>query len=322
MRDLCTDEGILQSYYDGELSHEKMESVATHIAACGVCAVALREVESENGMLRASFARETELSVPTARLRARLDAAIAELQPQPQPFAERRESRSRLWLGSLAALFTNTPQRAIGFASLAAVITFAVIFGVNALRRSPVSSPANSASTNTEHQQVAVTMPAVSETPTPQGRDKSIQSTPVTGSHVSSSGSQRNSRASMVNAGYTSRRRDAFGQLNSGSEVRKPHEELPQEINLLPGERSYLKTIAALDTDIKAGGDQALRPSLRVEYERNLAVVDQAIAATRVAAQRNPNDADAAEFLLTAYQSKIDLMNTVAQQARLTTTEH
>jgi hypothetical protein len=89
---------------------------------------------------------------------------------------------------------------------------------------------------------------------------------------------------------------------------------------LLPGERNYLKAIASLDTAIKSGGDNAMRPTLRAEYERNLQVVDEAIAQTRAVAQRNPNDKDAAEFLLSAYQSKVELMNTVAEQAQLSST--
>jgi hypothetical protein len=93
---------------------------------------------------------------------------------------------------------------------------------------------------------------------------------------------------------------------------------VPNEANhpvqLLPGEKSYLQTIARLDSAIKA--QQAMRPSLQVEYERNLAVVDRAIAATRSAAKSNPNDPDAADFMFAAYQSKVDLLNTIAD-ARL-----
>jgi hypothetical protein len=59
-----------------------------------------------------------------------------------------------------------------------------------------------------------------------------------------------------------------------------------------------------------------MRPSLQVEYERNLAVVDRAIVATRTAAKSNPNDSDAADFMFAAYQSKVDLLNTIAD-ARL-----
>jgi hypothetical protein len=88
------------------------------------------------------------------------------------------------------------------------------------------------------------------------------------------------------------------------------------KVKLLPGERSYLKTIAALDSSIKSSSNRPMRPALRAEYERNLAVVDRALAATRNAAKKNPNDPDAVEFMFTAYQSKVDLLNTVAD-ARL-----
>ena len=87
--------------------------------------------------------------------------------------------------------------------------------------------------------------------------------------------------------------------------------ETAQAVKLLPGERSYLQTIARLDTTIKAS-QKSMRPSLQVEYQRNLAVVDRAIAATRSAAKSNPNDPDAADFMFAAYQSKVDLLNTIA----------
>jgi hypothetical protein len=59
-----------------------------------------------------------------------------------------------------------------------------------------------------------------------------------------------------------------------------------------------------------------MRPALQSEYERNLAMVDRAIAATRNAAKSNPNDPEAADFMFAAYQTKVDLLNQVAE-ARL-----
>jgi hypothetical protein len=43
-----------------------------------------------------------------------------------------------------------------------------------------------------------------------------------------------------------------------------------------------------------------------------MAVADNAIAAGRLAARNNPNDPQATAFMLAAYQSKIDLMNQIA----------
>jgi len=87
--------------------------------------------------------------------------------------------------------------------------------------------------------------------------------------------------------------------------------ETANAVKLFPGERSYLKTIAALDSTIKSG-NTTMRPALQAEYERNLALVDRAIAATRSAAKNNPNDPDAADFMFAAYQSKVDLLSTIA----------
>jgi hypothetical protein len=92
-------------------------------------------------------------------------------------------------------------------------------------------------------------------------------------------------------------------------------------VKLLPGERSYLKTIAALDSTIKANGNKPMRPALQAEYERNLALVDRALAAARSAAKKNPNDPETVEFVYSAYQSKVDLLNTVAD-ARVYNREH
>jgi len=75
-------------------------------------------------------------------------------------------------------------------------------------------------------------------------------------------------------------------------------------------ERQYERAIAKLNEAIKA--QPPMRPSLQVEYEFNLALVDNAIATTRDVARKNPRDPQAAQFMLAAYQSKVDLMNQIA----------
>jgi anti-sigma factor RsiW len=75
-------------------------------------------------------------------------------------------------------------------------------------------------------------------------------------------------------------------------------------------ERQYDYAITKLNEAIKI--QPPLRPSLRVDYEYNMAVADNSIAAGRLAARNNPNDPQATAFMLAAYQSKIDLMNQIA----------
>jgi putative zinc finger protein len=80
-------------------------------------------------------------------------------------------------------------------------------------------------------------------------------------------------------------------------------------------ERQYENAIAKLNEAIQI--QAPLRPSLKVEYEYNLALINNAIATTREVARKNPNDPQASQFMLAAYQSKIDLMNQIADPRTL-----
>ena len=76
----CLDEGMLQSYFDGELSTELMERATSHLASCATCAAAASELEQESSLLSTALAAEFEASVPTERLRQRIDSAVAGMQ--------------------------------------------------------------------------------------------------------------------------------------------------------------------------------------------------------------------------------------------------
>jgi hypothetical protein len=278
------DEAKLQSYFDGELSIDMMESVTSHLASCETCAAAARELEEEAALLTTALAAEFEASVPTERLRQRIDASVL---GERVAFAQTTERRS-----GLAAFFSGLlnfgTQRTLGFASLAVVLAFAAIIGAVMMRNklaAPVAAPP----------QVAVN----ERKPNPPQ-----VITPV---------DVQNTAPVPVASVPTSR----FGGTVRPNRTSTPSASAPklQPVKLIPGERSYLQTIAKLDSTIKSN-KKAMRPSLQVEYERNLAVVDGAIAATRSAAKSNPNDPDAADFMFAAYQSKVDLLNTIAD-ARL-----
>jgi hypothetical protein len=280
----CLDEARLQSYFDGELSIELMESVTSHLASCATCAAAARELEEESALLMTALSAEFEASVPTERLRQRIDAAVSGDRYAAAQTTEKSTGLS----GFLAGLFDFGTQRALGYASLAVVLAFAAILGI--VKMKSTAGPAELAGTqppvvNKGDDRVAVAPPK--ESPS----IPAIQTTapPKQGSNL-------NPRPIKVSA--------------SSSAV-KP----APPVKLIPGERSYLQAIARLDSTIKSN-KKAMRPSLQVEYERNLAVVDRAIVATRSAAKSNPNDPDAADFMFAAYQSKVDLLNTIAD-ARL-----
>ncbi|HEX5703213.1 MAG TPA: hypothetical protein VFX97_08460 [Pyrinomonadaceae bacterium] len=85
----------------------------------------------------------------------------------------------------------------------------------------------------------------------------------------------------------------------------------PDAMSLAWQENQYQKAFSQLTEAIKA--QAPLRPSLQFEYEYNLAMIDNAIISARQGARKNPKDPLAAQSMLAAYQSKIDLMNGLVQ---------
>jgi hypothetical protein len=280
----CLDEGMLQSYFDGELPTSLMESATSHLASCASCAAAASELEEENALLSEAFALEFSESVPTERLRRRVDAAVVGLQvvrPVQQPSAVSG------FFSSLLNLFSFAPHRVLGYAALMVVLAFGVIFGLVKLRSSAPTAPENIAKNETQNSNVAVVPPQQSFNPDAGGSAPPIPPT------------------------ATSKKASGPGRVSYKSTAPKSVTPRPAPVKLIPGERAYLQTIAKLDSTIKQD-QKNMRPALQAEYQRNLAVVDGAIAATRTAAKKNPNDPDAADFMFAAYQSKVDLLNTIA----------
>ena len=283
----CLEEGILQAYFDAELATDRMECVTSHLASCLTCAAAAQALESESELLANALAPEFEGSVPTERLRRRIEAAVAGLQVVGPNVGERVAVPAlRGWWRALFELFAVRPQRVFGYASLVAVLAFAAIFAVIQLRR-PASAPQVAGGNGVQPQNP----PSPSVSPSLNVKNVGDSSTlpQAVATHV------KNRRPAPKFA----------GQDQTIAQAKLPR------VKLLPGERSYLKTIAALDSTIKTGG-RPMQPALQAEYERNLAFVDRALAAARTAAKSNPSDPDAAEFVFAAYQSKVNLLNTVA----------
>ena len=294
----CLDEAILQSYFDGELSGQQLESITSHLATCKTCAVTAREIEAETALLAAAFAPEFEAAVPTEQLRRRLDAAIAGLRTQRLPVNESSTFSVRAWLQSLVAPMSFTPQRAFGYAGLVLVLGFAAILGITQWRT--VSPGVNVASNNDSSGITKGNLappPAAVESPAPAAGGSETAATLPT-------------PAATLTRNAPVRRRPTNSATTSAENVAATRPD--DRVKLLPGERSYLQTIAKLNSTIKSN-ERPMRPSLQAEYQRNLALVDRALAATRNAAKKNPNDPDAAEFMMAAYENKVNLLNAVAE---------
>jgi hypothetical protein len=297
----CVNEGILQSYFDGELSIDMMEKVSSHLTSCLMCKRAARELENESLIVSEALEHEFALSVPSDRLRARIEAAVAERRllnpPRPSLAVDRAAPLARRWWDVVAELLAVSPQRAFAYAGVAAVILFAITFALVSFR----TKPAKNGSVVVDNGSKAA--------PAPQGPAPAPASGAVAASTPRNNAPPVQTPRPKVNS-------PRYVATNNPRPTPKPAVVESPNVKLLPGERSYLKTIAALDSSLKSDRNKPMRGALQSEYARNLAMVDRAIAATRNAAKNNPNDPDAAEFMYAAYQTKVDLLNQVAD-ARL-----
>ena len=281
----CLDEGKLQSYFDGELSIEMMESVTAHLASCVTCAAAARELEEESALLTSALAMEFEANVPTERLRERINEAVLGDRLATAQSTQRASGLA----GFFSGLLNFGTQRTLGYATLAVVLAFAAVLGVVKMRTSTVAPPqVDNTTAQAGNIQKTDNSNAVAKSSPEQVSTEPKAELPV----------QHQAPKNFVAVSY---------------KKPAPASASPQlaPVKLIPGERSYLQAIARLDSTIKSN-KKSMRPALQVEFERNLAVVDRAIAATRSAAKSNPNDPDAADFMFAAYQSKVDLLNTIA----------
>jgi len=259
MRD-CIDEGTLQAWFDGELPQALAANVTLHVNTCSQCADKARTLKAENSVLATALTPEFNQTVPTERLRQRLDARIAALNAPT-----RSKVRAPRW--TLSSLFAFRP---LAYASLAAIILLAVFLGLAYFKKN-----------NTNPNNIEVRSQNPPELPPPSPEPTIVQV------------------VDQPNLPSSPRPADNL--------KRKAPPPRTNEPSYVKQEREYQTTIARLNETFQS--KPPLRPSLRVEYEYNLALIDNAITATRDVARKNPKDPHAAQFMLAAYQSKVDLMN-------------
>ncbi|MBV9214723.1 MAG: zf-HC2 domain-containing protein [Acidobacteria bacterium] len=274
----CFDIGRIQAFLDGELSHEESAAVSSHAALCPSCARELAAAEDESTAVFAALERELDSLVPTHRLWNKINDAIVD-EKKNAPI------RTKVWAGLRAAFLSPT---------VAIAASLLIVLGISAalyLRRPapvPFESPV-----------------ARRVVPTDQPAQQAANDPEPT---VSTS-----TRPTIERAAY---RPDNETLYRRAMYYPPPTSALGE--NYLPGEESYVKTIASLSKTVneqKASG--AIRPSERVSYERDMAVVNDAIKKLRKAVKRDPKNESAKQILYASYQNKIDLLNSVAQREEL-----
>jgi hypothetical protein len=330
MMKTCLDEGTLQAYLDGELSLDASNDVAAHLSACAPCTEAAQAAEQELALFSTAFAPAFPVHVPTEKLRARLDEAIAATRAPHHALAEMTTtpaaSRLRSFFETLVASVTTfTPRQATAFASFLVAVALVLVFalmqrpdGSQATRevaengRMPAPPAATTVESTTREDVAAI------QTPVEDG----VAPVPASGVGPALTRTVRYERAQVARTSAGPRGELRVADANAANTTADANTAVATTAAatrepVLADEKTYLNSIASLTSAIEAEGAQGMTPTLRAEYERNLAVVNQAIVSSRVAARRNPQDADAKEFLRAAYQNKVELLSAVADQTQL-----
>ena len=303
----CYDEGTIQAFLDGELDFAAAENFTRHIAVCASCAAMLEVAEAESALIFAAFNENEDFSplVPTERLRSKVFASIAEIENRPTVW-ERVKNFSFGWnfaapqfaavavvliTVSAAILLIVLPRRNSEKDSLAQIQTAPTVNSVNPIVK---NSSGDIASKNTS--------PIIADTVNETETERKIQPTIAAYQPKTEKGLQKpTARQTAVK--------------NSGSVETIAYRPPPAET--LAGESSYLKTIATLTETVSRTKDQVMKPSTRVEFERDLAVVDDAIDRMQKEVRKNPRNEAAKDVLRASYQNKIDLLNSVADKGEL-----
>jgi hypothetical protein len=281
MKENCLDIGIIQAFLDSELTHDETARVSAHIATCDNCALMLAEAEEESAIVFPALEREFNSLVPTQRLWNKINDSI------------RTEHESRpFWQKAWAFLSVSLASPSMAAAS-SLILVFAV-FAALWINKSTMS--VDDGSTNIAKQTSPVNLskaPTLSDTVAEQTDLPEGRQTP---------------RAERISYRPEIRREPATRVVDKAPVTTAGY---------MPGEESYVKTISTLNKTVEEQKDGVLRPSERIAYERDMAVVNDTIAKMKTAVKRNPKNESAKQILYSSYQNKIDLLNSVAQKEEL-----
>lgn len=296
MNGKCLDIGTIQAFLDGETRPEDAVRISDHVADCDSCTVLLAQAEEENSLVFSVLDRELNTLVPTQRLWNRINAEIAE-----------EKSHASVWqrfLGTITASLMSP-----SFAGAAGILLFAGLLSlvwinmqsstpdtilVASEQAQPIVSQASSAQPQNVEVAITGSDPAIPVT-TPSKPQPTV---------VRSTLSDEELKRMVVTANHIERGPKKTPVVPAA---------VPQ---YLPGEESYIKTINELQQNITVQ-NASMKASSQVAFQRDLAVVDDAISKMRNVVQKNPRNQAARQILYSSYQDKIELLRSSAQRDEL-----
>jgi anti-sigma factor RsiW len=303
MKDGCLDIGTLQAFMDGELSHPESARVSSHIAHCDACAVALSNSEEESALVFSMIEREFDTLVPTQRLWSKINDSI-----------ESDTSGRSVW-ASVKAYIAS----AVASPSLAGAVGLVLLFTIFTtlwLQRTPFTDqlPEMAAKGGSPAAASMAQNPSRAADANLSGPSQS------TGDVAVDNVIRPRERATISSAATISAERASYRVEPRRTSLTPENRATGMVSGYLPGEEGFVKTIATLEKTVAEQKDAVLRPSERIAYERDMAMVNDTISRLRSEAKKNPRNGSIKQVLYSSYQNKIDLLNAVSDKEELVAT--
>lgn len=285
MNGKCIDIGTIQAFLDGETSQDESLRIGQHVASCDGCSRLLAVAEDENSFVFAALDREMNALVPTQRLWNRINDSI-EIEKAKEP----------VWKQVFAFISAS-----LASPSLTAAAGVLIVFGFLAVMWSFRSVEPN------------VTYVA----PTPEVGNQESPGIPTPSSSTSAGPVAGFNQSTPIQIKSSELSDEQLKKL-----VRKANEIRPYTADIrtdrpLPAEESYIQTISDLKQSVDGRKDAVFTGDSRVDFERDLAIVNNSIKRMQKVVRKNPRNQAARQVLYSSYQDKIDLLNTVAQRDEL-----
>jgi hypothetical protein len=297
-------EQFLEEYLDGELDARATAAVEAHLAACELCANAYDSLLSEQS-LYASYERGVEATAP--RLWGGVEARIrAEGTGREVGLLQRVSA----WF---APLFT-APRFSPALTAALVLLAVGATVGVMKLTGSH-SQPSNDVARNdqrtinsgtqpapTSAQPSATTQPVAVETPnaTPTASPEQKQPQPE---NPKSPKVERKRATDLPGGGATVQQ--------AGLTKGEPKGEQTPEQLVRDAERQYIAAIQLLQRDV-ARRPTKLDAQTAARFNETLAAIDRSIGETRRAVQQHAGDPVAAQYMLSAYAKKVEVLREMA----------
>lgn len=280
---------LLDLYADGELSPGAAYDVAAHLGSCASC-------EARHRSLRREQALYLSYECDASQSPAFWDDVLANIRAEKA----RPPAAAAAWPRRLASLLSALSAPRFSPKLTAALLLVAVGLTAAVMRYfGPSQEPPAAQRAEARKEEAEVL-------PTPRAAD---ERGPAEGSRAAANNSEGLRGRDVVKkaGGPAEVKRARRAQTSAVSEEASPDKLLRD------AEQKYLAAIRILSRDV---GRQRTRmdADTLARFERTLGVIDRSIAETRAAARRHPRDPVAVQYMLAAYDKKVEVLRDMARE--------